>query len=332
MNVLQKTKCIILYLSAFILLSGCSLITGNAKFNLLGFLPGCKPVLFTEDKEVHLADFMKGCPTDTYLYEKYFLYTAYNLNNKKEHRIVKTDLSSKEENVYDKLEKLFPKGFRGYFRYYDDEDIYFYAWGLELPDNDQGYSYFKFDLNSSNYAGEIDLRKYNDQEFGYYKLDLTSSTITSFPIDPEFYYFSVFSDVIYYNDNSPKKNINDDTKIYTFRNGVKTYLGFMGQLPTVSPDGTKLAYFSKETTHKLMLYDIKTKTNSIITRNFIRGFHPIIRWSPDSQLVAVSTWFFTGVDINIYEVETKRLAWKAKRALSNFVFINDKMVSKLLSD
>jgi len=93
-------------------------------------------------------------------------------------------------------------------------------------------------------------------------------------------YVSIFQDTIYFT--------NQDGNICAFNNGKEKSLGIKGTSPSISPDGTNLAYISFGIAFEnISLYDLKTnKAKSVFKSLGPKSINPIIRWSCDSLSIA----------------------------------------------
>jgi len=91
---------------------------------------------------------------------------------------------------------------------------------------------------------------------------------------------SIFQDTIYYTSR--------DGNIYAFKNEKKRSLGVQGTSPSISPDGTKIAYISFGLIFEsICLYDLESnKINSVFKSFGPKSLNPIIRWSDDSLSIA----------------------------------------------
>jgi Tol biopolymer transport system component len=94
-------------------------------------------------------------------------------------------------------------------------------------------------------------------------------------------YFSVHDDKVYFVDSTGE--------ISVFVEGTTTSTGLKGRFPSVSPDGTMIAYASFGIINEhINIYELKAKTSISIIRFFGPDVvNPIIRWSKDSDHVAV---------------------------------------------
>ncbi|MBI4847380.1 MAG: hypothetical protein HY808_02205 [Nitrospirae bacterium] len=94
-------------------------------------------------------------------------------------------------------------------------------------------------------------------------------------------YFSVHQDNIYFTATSGE--------IHKYADGNITSLYIKGDFPSVSPDGTKIAFVSFGLINeRIILYNIQNK-NRISLISFLgpKSVDPIIRWSNNSEFIAV---------------------------------------------
>lgn len=93
--------------------------------------------------------------------------------------------------------------------------------------------------------------------------------------------FSVFANKIYYSSS--------DGEIYEYSDNQNNKLNIRGRFPSISPDGKKLAYAKFGIINDIVyIYDLQTRTNKHVMKSFgPNSFDPIIRWSEDSQFIAI---------------------------------------------
>jgi hypothetical protein len=82
---------------------------------------------------------------------------------------------------------------------------------------------------------------------------------------------------------------------------------FLGFLPSLSPDGNMIAFFSSETT--LEVYDVKSRT--VVTRLEARSgwAFEMPKWSPNSKFLILNEIARDGSRLSVFEFSTKRRAF-----------------------
>lgn len=136
-------------------------------------------------------------------------------------------------------------------------------------------------------------------------------------------YFSGYGDKIYY--------VDEIGSIRHFDNGEISNPIAKGDVPTVSPNGEKLAFSSFGlVNNKVYVYDLKSNASDSVADFFgPNSMYPIIRWSSNGVRVAVKSRSDISVG-SIYVIDTKdnkeAFSFKNKSAC-NWFFVDDLKVN-----
>jgi hypothetical protein len=137
-------------------------------------------------------------------------------------------------------------------------------------------------FSARNYVKNLPVTKQPSRALFIYRLDRDSQEIQMLDIDncgsP---YFSVKEDHVFFQATNGE--------IHEFAEGDTTSLGIKGDVPSISPDGTKIAFVSFGFINsKIFLYDMKDQNRiSLISFFGPKSVNPIIRWSENSEFIAV---------------------------------------------
>lgn len=125
--------------------------------------------------------------------------------------------------------------------------------------------------------------KKNLFRYTFYWINLDRMNVTKAGIDDNFSgWASVYRDSIYYT------NLNNEICIFDGKR--KENSGIYGVCPTISPDGSKLAYISKNIVfERLVILDLIDKEKNTILSSFgSKSIVRRIRWSENGSYLAVS--------------------------------------------
>jgi hypothetical protein len=152
-------------------------------------------------------------------------------------------------------------------------------------------------------------------KFSYFYVDLNNGSISRWGSD--------YCQSGYLSSNGGKIACtkNDGTICIYCEKGVQE-LDLNGRYPTISPDGSKIAYISKKNwIGKVYVYDLNTKKNKSIFSCF-KGIDSKIRWSQNSRLLAIkSKSDIFSTSLYIIDVKKNKVIGKIKEGIeANWFF------------
>jgi WD40 repeat protein len=136
-------------------------------------------------------------------------------------------------------------------------------------------------LNASKHDQNKPINKQTSHYY-LYEIDRRTRTIRRLPIlDCTGDMFSASQNKIYYS--------SENWEINEYSNSSSKKVGIKGRFPSVSPDGNKLAYAAFGLLKDgIFVYDSQKKTKTVALKSFgPDAFEPILRWSADSQYLAI---------------------------------------------
>ena len=152
----------------------------------------------------------------------------------------------------------------------------------------------------------------------FFQFDRDTATISKISIpDCCNDFFSLYKSTAYYT--------NTDGNICSYNNNVNHILGIKGISPSISPDGSKLAYISFGIIMEgVYIFDLQTKKIQSVIKFFgPQSVYPTIRWSDDSLLLGISKQsdiFATSLYVN--SLSTKKNIYEFKKSHAcNWFFI-----------